>query len=122
MKYRQLLGTDLEVSELGVGCARIGGVFQNKSNDEPISLLRSAFDAGITFYDTADMYVQGESERLLGRALGEVRDKVVIASKVGYLLPPQRRMVDRFRPWVRPLVRALKGRSSISAPLLRGSL
>lgn len=122
MKYRQLLGTDLEVSELGVGCARIGGVLQNESKDEPIALLRYSFDAGITFFDTADMYAQGESERLLGRALGEVRDKIVIASKVGYLLPPQRRLVDRFRPWVRPLVRALRGRSGISAALFRGSL
>jgi aryl-alcohol dehydrogenase-like predicted oxidoreductase len=122
MKYRLLLGTDLEVSELGVGCARIGGVFQNKSQDDSISLLRSAFDAGITFYDTADMYAQGESERLLGRALGEVRDKVVIASKVGYLLPPQRRLVDRFRPWVRPLVRALRGRGGVSPARFRGSL
>jgi aryl-alcohol dehydrogenase-like predicted oxidoreductase len=46
-------------------------------------LLKQAFDSGITFYDTADLYQYGENEKLIGRALKEVRNKVIIATKVG---------------------------------------
>jgi len=98
--------TDLNVSEFGLGCARIGGIFQR---DPPgfLDLLSAALDAGINFFDTADMYSQGESERLLGRAVKGRRDQVVIASKAGYVLPTQRRILARFKPLVRPVIRLL---------------
>jgi aryl-alcohol dehydrogenase-like predicted oxidoreductase len=79
------------VSEIGFGAWGIGG---NKGGavaygptDEAQSLdaLAAARDAGINFYDTADFYGFGESERLIGRAFSACRDKVVIASKVGML-------------------------------------
>ena len=95
--------TDLEVSALGLGCARIGGIFKQDPN-EFLNLLSVAFDAGINFFDTADIYSQGESERLLGRAFRHRRDQVVIASKAGFLLPAQRRMLARLKPFVRPLI------------------
>jgi len=106
MQRRQFGTTGIEVSELGLGCARVGGIFQKGSGgfDE---LLSRAFDLGINFYDTADMYCQGESEQLIGRAFRKRRSQVVIASKVGYVLPGQRKLVARIKPLVRPLIRLL---------------
>jgi aryl-alcohol dehydrogenase-like predicted oxidoreductase len=98
--------TDLIVSEYGLGCARIGGVFKNNPADF-VNLLTAALDGGITFFDTSDIYSQGESEKLLARAFRRQRDRVVIASKAGYVLPSQRRMVARVKPLVRPLIRLL---------------
>jgi aryl-alcohol dehydrogenase-like predicted oxidoreductase len=107
IRTRRLGRTDLNVSEFGLGCARIGGIFKREPA-EFVSLLSAAFDAGITFFDTADIYSQGESETLLGRAFrGRRRDQVVIATKAGYVLPSRRRLVARVKPLVRPVIRLL---------------
>ena len=98
--------TDLRVSPLGIGCARIGGVFQGDSGAF-VSLIGRALDAGINFFDTADMYSGGESESILGRAFAGKRDRVVIASKVGYVLPAQRRLAGRIKPLLGPVIRML---------------
>lgn len=109
MRTKPFGKTELKVSEIGLGCARIGGlVSQNQERGEsPLVLLQKAFEAGITFFDTADMYTQGESETLLGKAFAGRRDQVVIASKGGYCLPTQRKFMARIKPLVRPLVRAI---------------
>src|SRR4029077_5668762 len=62
---------------------------------------------GINFYDTADMYSQGECEALLGQAFRSQRDKVIIATKGGYCLPAQRKLIARVKPLVRPVARML---------------
>jgi aryl-alcohol dehydrogenase-like predicted oxidoreductase len=91
VRYRQLGRSGLSVSEVGFGAWGIGG---NKDGalaygpaDEAHSLdaLAAARDAGINFFDTADLYGYGESERLIGAAFASCRDQVVIASKVGML-------------------------------------
>jgi aryl-alcohol dehydrogenase-like predicted oxidoreductase len=107
MELREFGSTSLRVSEFGLGCARIGGVFQSGTRAF-LDLLAFAFDSGITFFDTADMYSQGESEVLLGKALRGKRDRVVIASKAGYRLPGRRRFVARLKPLLRPVVRLFK--------------
>jgi aryl-alcohol dehydrogenase-like predicted oxidoreductase len=107
MEQRSFGDTALRVSKFGLGCARIGGVFQGDPRAF-LELLAFAYDSGITFFDTADMYSQGESEALIGKALGSKRDRIVIASKVGYALPSRRRWVARVKPLLRPLIRALK--------------
>jgi aryl-alcohol dehydrogenase-like predicted oxidoreductase len=84
--------------------------------------LAFAFDSGVTFFDTADMYSQGESEALLGKALRSKRDRVVIASKVGYCLPAQRRLAGKLKPVLRPLVRLLKIRRDQLPSSSRGVL
>jgi aryl-alcohol dehydrogenase-like predicted oxidoreductase len=106
MKRRRFGQTDLEVSIFGFGCARIGGIFQGDTAGY-LRLLDAARDAGITFFDTADMYSQGESEALLGRAFRSQRARVVIASKVGYCLPARRKLVARLKPLVKPLIARL---------------
>jgi aryl-alcohol dehydrogenase-like predicted oxidoreductase len=106
MRVRPFGRTDLQVSELGLGCARIGGVFKNNSGDF-VKLLMAALDGGINFFDTADMYSQGESEKLIGRAFRGRRDRIIIASKAGYVLPSRRKLVARIKPLVRPVIRLL---------------
>jgi aryl-alcohol dehydrogenase-like predicted oxidoreductase len=96
--------TDLHVSTFGLGCARIGGFFKRQPAEFE-RILSTALDAGINFFDTAAMYSQGESESLIGRAFRRRRDQVVIASKVGWVLPSQQRLIARVKPLVRPLVR-----------------
>ena len=92
MRTRILGKTGIEVSEVGLGCWAIGGParlgnFQigwGKVDDsESLRALEAAFDCGITFYDTADVYGAGHSEELLAKAFGSRRSQVVIASKGG---------------------------------------
>jgi aryl-alcohol dehydrogenase-like predicted oxidoreductase len=108
MKFNEFGKTGMTVSEIGFGGSRIGGFFADKhSSKEALSVLRQALDNGITFYDTADMYAQGESESLIGTAFHARRQQVIIATKGGYCLPAQRNMLKRIKPLVRPIVKAL---------------
>lgn len=88
MNYRVLGKTGLSVSEVGFGAWAIGGNAHGNSygnTDDNVSLaaINRALDLGCNFYDTADVYGHGHSEELLGQALKERRDKVIIATKVG---------------------------------------
>jgi aryl-alcohol dehydrogenase-like predicted oxidoreductase len=90
---RYLGRSDIEVSALGMGCWAIGGPFTTPDgeeagwgtvdDDESIRALHAAYDAGVTFYDTADVYGTGHSETLVGKAIADRRSKVVIATKFG---------------------------------------
>ncbi|MGH7522278.1 MAG: aldo/keto reductase [Gemmatimonadales bacterium] len=88
MNRRPLGRTGLSISEIGFGCWAIGGnAFGNSygSTDDAESqrAIRRAFELGCTFFDTADVYGHGHSEELLGAALHDVRDQVIIATKLG---------------------------------------
>lgn len=108
MKLNEFGKTGMRVSEIGFGGSRIGGVFADKdSSDQALNVLRQALDSGITFYDTADIYAQGESESLIGTAFRGRREQVILATKGGYRLPAQRNIMKRIKPLVRPIVRAL---------------
>lgn len=85
MKYRRLPKTDLSVSEVGFGLWTIStGWWGEKTDAEAIHLLRRAFECGINLYDAADTYGNGRSEEMLAKAFAGERDKIVIATKVGY--------------------------------------
>ncbi|MDD9826295.1 MAG: aldo/keto reductase [Thaumarchaeota archaeon] len=86
MRYRTLGRSGLRVSEIGFGAWAIAMDWWGKKveEDEAIRMIRRAYDLGINFFETADMYGKGKSERLLGRALEGVRDEVVISTKYGY--------------------------------------
>ncbi len=81
MRYAKLPGSSLEISEIGMGCYAASGVYGEFDRKEFIRLLRLAYDQGVTFYDTADQY--GDGEQILGEAVRPFREEVVIATKVG---------------------------------------
>ncbi|MEO1654169.1 MAG: aldo/keto reductase [Bacteroidota bacterium] len=78
MKYHRLGKSDLNVSEISFGCMSLGE--DQVANEK---LLHQAFEQGINFFDTADLYQKGWNEESVGRALQPIRDKVIIATKVG---------------------------------------
>jgi aryl-alcohol dehydrogenase-like predicted oxidoreductase len=85
MRYRQLARTGVEVSEIGFGCWTVGTTWWgDRPESEAVHLLHRARDLGITFFDTADTYGNGQGETILARAFGGQRDRIVIATKFGY--------------------------------------
>src|ERR671935_192778 len=81
MRTRTLGKTGHDVSEIGFGAWQIGADWGNVSEDEAIATLHAAVDAGVTFFDTADIYGDGRSERLIGRLLRERDEELVVATK-----------------------------------------
>ena len=89
MKKRKLGKSSLEVSALGLGCMGMSFSYgPPPDKGKMISLLQSAVERGITFFDTAEVYGPFSNEELLGEALSPIRDKVVIATKFGFRLKP----------------------------------
>jgi aryl-alcohol dehydrogenase-like predicted oxidoreductase len=80
MTYRQLGDSGLTVSTVGLGCNNFGRRIDQEATN---AVVRTALDAGVTLFDTADIYGQGASEEMLGLALGAERDNVVVATKFG---------------------------------------
>lgn len=81
MRYVNLPDSSLQVSQIGMGCYAASGVYGEFDEEDFIRLLRLAHDSGVTLYDTADQY--GDGERILGEAVRPFRNEVVIATKVG---------------------------------------
>jgi aryl-alcohol dehydrogenase-like predicted oxidoreductase len=82
---KRTLGQNLDVSALGLGCMGMSfGYGQPADKQEMISLIRTAVERGITFFDTAEAYGPYANEELVGEALAPVRDRVVIATKFGF--------------------------------------
>jgi aryl-alcohol dehydrogenase-like predicted oxidoreductase len=89
MQKRKLGKSNLEVSALGLGCMGMSFSYGPPADKrEMISLLRTAVERGITFFDTAEVYGPYTNEELLGEALSPLRDRVVIATKFGFKLKP----------------------------------
>ena len=90
MQKRTLGKSRLEVSAIGLGCMGLSAGY-GPAVDKPagIALIRSAFERGVTFFDTAEAYGPFANEELLGEALAPIRDKVVIATKFGFDLDPK---------------------------------
>ena len=85
MQKRQLGKSGLEVSTIGLGCMGMSqAYFPLPDRKEMVSLIRSAVQRGVTFFDTAEVYGPFTNEELLGEALAPVRDRVVIATKFGF--------------------------------------
>jgi aryl-alcohol dehydrogenase-like predicted oxidoreductase len=83
MQTRKLGDRGLVVSALGLGCMGMSGVYGAADEAEAIDTIHQAIDLGCTFLDTADAYGKGHNETLIGKAIGDRRDKVVIATKFG---------------------------------------
>jgi aryl-alcohol dehydrogenase-like predicted oxidoreductase len=85
MKKRYLGKSGLEVSAIGFGCMGLNFAYGTAmEKKDAIALLRSAFDNGVTFFDTAEAYGPFTNEEIVGEALAPMRDKVVIATKFGF--------------------------------------
>lgn len=82
MEYRTLGNTDLRVSALGFGCGAIGGLMVRGDQPTRLRAIERAVEAGITYFDTAQMYGDGASETHLGQVLAELKPDVVVGSKV----------------------------------------
>jgi aryl-alcohol dehydrogenase-like predicted oxidoreductase len=89
MQTRKLGRTNLEVSAIGLGCMGMSfGYGPAADKQEMISLIRTAVERGVTFFDTAEAYGPFTNEELVGEALVPFRDQVVIATKFGFALDP----------------------------------
>jgi len=89
MQKRKLGNSGLEVSAIGLGCMGLSfGLGPAVDRQTGVALIRSAFDRGVTFFDTAEVYGPYTNEELVGEALAPVREQVVIATKFGFGIDP----------------------------------
>lgn len=105
MRTRSIPRAHLEVSEIGLGTWQYGGDWGTVTDDQARAVLHAALDAGVTFLDTADVYGDGRSERLVGSVVAERgdTDRVTIATKVGRRADPHVASAytpDAMRGWV----------------------
>ena len=79
MLYRLLGSSGIQVSEIGFGCMSL----PSNRERENISLIHQAVELGINYFDTADLYDKGMNESVVGKALKDIRSKIILATKVG---------------------------------------
>jgi aryl-alcohol dehydrogenase-like predicted oxidoreductase len=85
MQHRELGGAGVDVSEIGFGAWTVGtDWWGDRTDEEAKAMLQYAYDQGITYFDTGDVYGHGHSEELVGEALADVREDVTVATKIGY--------------------------------------
>jgi aryl-alcohol dehydrogenase-like predicted oxidoreductase len=118
MTESRLIG-DIESSPMGLGAWAIGGPFFSLDgnplgwgevdDDESVAAVRAAFDAGVTLFDTANVYGAGHSERILGRALAGKRNDVVLATKWGNTMIEETKVLDGNDGSVANMRRSLEG-------------
>ena len=99
MEHRQLGRTGVSVSKLCLG-AMMFGAWGNPDHDESIRIIHTALDAGINFIDTADVYGQGESEEIVGKALAGRRDDVILATKFHNAMGEDPNQQGNSRRWI----------------------
>jgi len=91
MRYREVGRTGITVSEIGFGAWSVGtNWWAENSRETEKEMIRAAVDAGINFFDTSNVYGEGESERILGSLLKERREEVVLSTKFGYVIDAPR--------------------------------
>ena len=107
MEYIRIKNSDLIVSRLCMGGCPMGGYgWGNVQEQDLIAAVHEALEQGITIFDTADAYGLGRSEEILGRALGERRKEVVVATKFGVRVENGHTFYDNRPEWI---VTALNG-------------
>lgn len=84
MKFRKLGNTEEQLSAIGLGCMGMSFAYGPADEQESINTLHKALDSGVNFWDTADMYANGDNEKLISKVLVPNRDKIFIATKFGF--------------------------------------
>ena len=101
-----LLGkTGLRASALGLGCSRLGSTLAGATPGDAVRLVHHALHRGVTLFDTADIYGQGDSERLLGAGLAGRRDGIVLVSKAGQRFTAAQRIASLVKGPIRAVSR-----------------
>ncbi|MCE7029836.1 aldo/keto reductase [Jiella avicenniae] len=88
--HQRKLGSDLTVSAIGLGCMGMSHAYGGQDEAESIKTLHRAVEIGVTFWDTAEVYGPFTNEELVGKALKGRRDEVVVATKFGFRISPER--------------------------------
>jgi len=103
MQHRSLGRSGLSVSALGLGCMGMSEFYGPRNDAESLATMQAALDAGVDFFDTADMYGHGDNEELVGRFLKGKRDKVVVATKFAVFRNQQtgERRIDNSPAYIR---------------------
>lgn len=99
MQYRYLGRTGVEVSAFCLGTMMFGGT-ANPDHQDCIRIIHAAIDCGVNFVDTADMYFAGETETIVGKALGDRRDQVILATKGHFQMGDGRNRKGNSRVWL----------------------
>lgn len=102
MEQRKIDRIGKQASVIGLGTWQLGADWGEVSEDDALAVLHAAADAGVTFFDTADVYGDGRSEQLIGRFLQERPDEnIFVATKMGRRAPldPEQYTLDNFRSW-----------------------
>ncbi len=89
MKIKSLGNQGLKASEMGLGCMGMSEFYGQKNDDESIKTIHKAFELGITFFDTADMYGPYTNEKLVGKAIAPFRKEITLATKFGIQRDPE---------------------------------
>ena len=88
MKFRKFGSIDWQVSEIGLGCWAMGADWGDVSEDSAKEILRTSFDNGVNFFDTADVYGDGRSERFVGEFINSTSERIYVATKAGRRINP----------------------------------
>jgi aryl-alcohol dehydrogenase-like predicted oxidoreductase len=104
-----LPASKVSISQAIFGTSRLGGTVEQYDKKKSCEILERAFDSGISTFDTANIYAQGNSEKLLGAVMKRHREKVVLATKGGYAFSSKGRLLSLVKPMIRKVIGSRPG-------------